>query len=142
MKIKILKTVIKIHLLSIALFLTACQESPQDREIREIREAATISREKAWYGQRTCIELIKRVSRNPATTQVPELYNPINIANMPYRDGHIALFNWTGPNLVQAQNGFGILIGVEATCEYDINTEQVYGFAFNGQVFMSNGETL
>ena len=126
----------------IALLLSACQESPEEQLRREQDEAVEIARQKKWVGQRTCIELIKRVSRNPATTQVPELYNTRELNNVPFRNGHIARFEWNGLNMVQAQNGFGMLIGVTATCEYDINTEKVYGFTFDGQVFMKDGETL
>ena len=126
----------------VVIITTSCQESPEESRMRELREAVRLQNEKAWIGQRRCIELIKRVSRNPSTTQVPELYNAVEIENVPYRNGHIARFTWSGFNLVQAQNGFGAYIGVEASCEYDITTEQIYGLVFDGQIFMQDGEVI
>tara|TARA_R110000772_G_scaffold38016_6_gene89933 strand:+ start:305 stop:679 length:375 start_codon:yes stop_codon:yes gene_type:complete len=122
--------------------LTACQESPEEQVRRELRERNRLEQQKTWAGQLTCIEVIKAVSRNPATTKVPLLYNMIDIDNVLFTNGHIARFQWSGFNMVQAQNGFGLVVGVEASCEYDINTDQVYTLIFDGQAFIRNGAIL
>tara|TARA_R110000824_G_scaffold52692_6_gene146363 strand:- start:5370 stop:5795 length:426 start_codon:yes stop_codon:yes gene_type:complete len=119
--------------------LSACGDTPIAQERQEVREVLQVVKERTLLGHDACIELIKSISRNPATTVVPEIYNIATSQGVTYKDTYIAVFEWTGFNMVQAQNGFGATIGVEATCEYNINVGQLYGLVFDGQIFIRNG---
>jgi hypothetical protein len=126
-------------LLLMALLLSGCGDTPEVRQSQEVRQVLQQIKDRTLLGQQACIDLIKSISRNPATTEVPELYNIANHTGVTFRNTYIAIFEWTGINMVQAQNGFGAKIGVEATCEYNINVGQLYGLVFDGQVFIRNG---
>jgi hypothetical protein len=83
---------------------------------------------KLYEGLASCQTAIKQVSRNPATTVVPFVQGRETASTM--------YFDWPRTAGAQMQNGFGALLAVTASCEYNTRTRRVEALTVDGKRVM------
>jgi len=121
--------------------ITACSKSlsPSEQERADLMAATEVDRQKMRHGRVECKRIIEQISRNPSQVQIGDhnlsRLDAVEVA--PVRQGHIAMFDWTGPYAVRMPNAFGGLNRTDIFCEYDIRAMKIVTFNIDSEDLLS-----